>query len=65
MRAFHVNNADTLGTLVFELGNGQWDIPELRHLLEEVLPGQTVITDYTVQHTFDQLGQRHHAAERE
>ncbi|CAN5885645.1 hypothetical protein BH24DEI2_BH24DEI2_12540 [soil metagenome] len=36
-RLFGVAKAETEGKLVFDLGNGQWDIPELRRLLEEIL----------------------------
>jgi signal transduction histidine kinase len=40
------------------LGNGQWDIPALRTLLEELLPHNTVFNDYEVTHTFEQVGPR-------
>ncbi|WP_349371906.1 PAS domain-containing protein [Salinarimonas sp.] len=57
-RAFQVARDDTLGALVYELGNGQWDIPELRRLLEEVLPRDDEIADYRVEHGFETLGFR-------
>lgn len=56
--AFKVRSDDTVGRLVFELGNGQWDMPELRTLLEEVLPKRISIHDYTVTHTFEEIGRR-------
>ena len=46
--SFHVSKEETIGNSSYDLGNGQWNIPELRTLLEEILPGQTVITDYTM-----------------
>jgi PAS domain S-box-containing protein len=55
---FRVPQGDTTGRLVYELGNGQWDIPELRLLLEEILPLQKSFDDYEVHHTFDNIGHR-------
>ena len=55
---FQVSAPETVGTLVYELGDRQWDIPELRTLLEQILPEQTSITDYLVQHTFERIGPR-------
>ena len=42
----------------YELGNGQWDIPELRHLLEAVIPKSAAVVDYEVAHDFPNLGRR-------
>ncbi len=55
---FGVDQAATEGRLIYELGNGQWNIPELRTLLEEVLPTNKVFSGYKVTHTFEQIGQR-------
>ncbi|HEX6599259.1 MAG TPA: CheR family methyltransferase, partial [Gemmatimonadaceae bacterium] len=55
---FLVSKADTLGRLVYELGNGQWDIPALRTLLEEVLPDNNVFRDFEVRHDFNDIGER-------
>jgi len=61
-RAFHetfkVDRDETVGERLHELGNGQWDIPELRRLLEEVIPKSTAIVDYEVKHDFPGLGLR-------
>lgn len=57
-KTFKVPKGDTVGTLVYDLGNGQWDIPDLRTLLEEVLPERTTIHDYLVTHTFEHIGPR-------
>ena len=56
--SFMVDSAHTLGREIYELGNGQWDIPELRRLLEEILPQQQVFNDYEVTHHFPQIGRR-------
>jgi two-component system, chemotaxis family, CheB/CheR fusion protein len=56
--AFHVSGRETEGVLVYELGNGQWNIPELRRLLEKILPENKVFTGYEVTHTFQDIGRR-------
>ena len=56
--AFHVVRDETLGQLVYELGNGQWNIPELRRLLEDLLPTNAAFDDFTVSHDFKDLGLR-------
>ena len=57
-RAFQVSAEQTVGRLVFDLGNGQWSIPKLRSLLEEVLPENRSFKDYEVSHDFEKLGRR-------
>src|SRR4030095_6263034 len=61
---FHVTPAETEGQSIYALGNGQWDIPALRTLLEELLPHNTVFNDYAMTHTFERIGPAHDAAER-
>ncbi|MFN8440166.1 MAG: CheR family methyltransferase [Caldilineaceae bacterium] len=55
---FQVKRETTEGRLVYELGNGQWNIPALRTLLEDILPDNKVFLGYEVEHTFEQLGRR-------
>lgn len=55
---FKVGRDETIGGHLYELGNGQWDIPELRRLPEEVIPKSTAIVDYEVEHDFPGLGRR-------
>jgi two-component system CheB/CheR fusion protein len=55
---FKVTPDETIGKLVYELGNNQWDIPKLRELLETVLPGMTSFDDYEVEHNFSTIGKR-------
>ncbi|MEZ5815927.1 MAG: HWE histidine kinase domain-containing protein [Hyphomicrobiaceae bacterium] len=58
LRHFQVSNDDTAGKLIYELGNGQWDIPELRKLLGDILPQDSLVTDYRVEHEFEGIGRR-------
>ena len=55
---FHVTPADTLGRCIYDVGHGQWMIPALRTLLEDIVPRNTVVTAYEVHHDFAQLGPR-------
>ena len=49
---------ETSNRFIYELGNHQWDIPELRTLLEEILPKKTSLQDYRVEHEFPAIGER-------
>ncbi len=55
---FQVKPGETEKTLVYEMGNGQWNVPRLRELLEEIIPRQTVISDFEVKHEFERIGLR-------
>jgi signal transduction histidine kinase len=55
---FKVTPNETIGKLVYELGNNQWDIPKLRELLETILPEMTTFDDYEVEHVFSTIGKR-------
>ena len=57
-RTFKVRPQDTEKGVVYELGNGQWNIPALRELLEDVLPKNTVFKGFQVAHDFPQLGRK-------
>ena len=57
-RTFAVNRRDVQGRLIYVLGNGQWNIPELRVLLEEILPRRSVLEAYEVEHDFAGIGRR-------
>jgi signal transduction histidine kinase/CheY-like chemotaxis protein len=56
--SFHVTKEETENRLVYELGNGQWDIPALRTLLDEVLSRNQSMHDYEVEHSFPILGRK-------
>ena len=55
---FGVRPEETIGQKIYALGNHQWDIPDLRRLLEEILPKTASIDDYRVDHEFEQIGRR-------
>ena len=55
---FRVTPEETLGQLLYDLGNKQWDIPKLRELLETILPQQTTFDNYEVEHDFANIGRR-------
>ncbi len=57
-KTFQVTPEETENRLLYELGNGQWDIPSLRGLLEEVLPRDAWVGDFEVTHTFEKIGER-------
>ncbi len=57
-RTFHVSSDETEGRLIYELGNGQWDSPALRLLLEDIVPRDTVFEDFELEHTFPVIGRR-------
>jgi signal transduction histidine kinase/DNA-binding response OmpR family regulator len=55
---FHVSPRETEDQLIYQLGNGQWDIPALRTLLEDVIPTSSVFNDFELEHTFPIIGRR-------
>ena len=57
-RSFNVEPVNTEGTLVYNLGNKQWDIPELRRLLEEILPKNTSFENFEIENNFSGIGRK-------
>jgi len=55
---FKVNPKETVGQLIYDLGDKQWDIPLLRYLLETILPQKTTFDNYEVEHEFSAIGRR-------
>ena len=55
---FQVVPIQTEQRSIFELGNGQWNIPQLRSLLEEILASNTHFQDFEVEHEFEQIGRK-------
>jgi two-component sensor histidine kinase len=55
---FKVNPDNTEGKLLYELGNGEWGIPQLRVLLEKIISEHSVMEDYEVEHEFPDIGGR-------
>jgi len=55
---FKTNEKDTEGQYLYELTNGQWDIPELRKLLQDILPAKRELQDFEVTQVFPGMGKR-------
>ena len=55
---FQADREETQGRLLYTLGDGQWDIPALRTLLEKIVPEHSVMDDYEVEHEFPKIGRR-------
>jgi len=56
--AFRISRQESEGARVYELGGGQWDIPELRELLEKIIPEKSSFQDFRVEHDFPPIGHR-------
>jgi len=57
-KSFQVAAEDTLSKSIYDLGNRQWNIPALKQLLEKLLPEETEIEGFRVEHKFDKIGRR-------
>jgi two-component system CheB/CheR fusion protein len=57
-KKFMVEPVETEGRFVYELGGGQWNIPRLRSLLEDILPTHSRIDDFEVRTDFPQIGHK-------
>lgn len=57
-QTFQVGSVQTENVYLYDLGNGQWNIPELRSLLEKILPEKKVVLNYEVVHNFETIGQK-------
>ena len=55
---FKVKPEETVGELIYDLGNNQWNIPKLRELLETILPQKATFDNYEVEHDFTNIGKR-------
>ena len=55
---FHASQEETVGRLLYELGNREWDIPKLRTLLGQVLPQKHVLSDLDLEANFESIGAR-------
>jgi hypothetical protein len=56
--AFKVNADDTQGKLLYDLGDGQWDIPQLRLPLGKIVREEGAMENYEVEHDFPSIGRR-------
>jgi len=57
-QTFKVTEEESKGQLLYEIGNRQWDIPQLRKLLEEILHKRTTVEGFEVEHDFLTIGRR-------
>ncbi len=55
---FNVKYGEVFGRSFYDLGNGEWNSPALRVLLEQIIPEKTVVEAYEIEHTFERLGER-------
>jgi two-component sensor histidine kinase len=55
---FTINPDNSRGQYLYELGKGEWDIPKLRTLLENIIPDHGTMDDYEVEHDFPRIGKR-------
>jgi two-component system CheB/CheR fusion protein len=55
---FRVSAAQTENKFLYDLGNGQWNIPALKSLLEKILPEKKTVKNYEVTHTFETIGEK-------
>ncbi|RDJ03350.1 histidine kinase [Rhizobium phaseoli] len=58
IKSFQVNRDDIVSQDFFKLGNGQWDIPQLRQLIASVIPRAAAVIGYEVKHKFPNTGER-------
>jgi PAS domain S-box-containing protein len=58
LNTFKVSINETKGKLLYELGNGQWNIPELKKMMLEILPTNNPVLDYEVEHEFPHIGKK-------
>jgi len=57
-QTFGVVPEETEKEFIYELGDGQWDNPKLRHLLEDILPKNESFDNFEVEHDFPGIGKR-------
>lgn len=57
-QTFRTSAEETEGSLIYDLGNRQWDIPALRTLLESVIPHRASVEGFEVEHDFPTIGRR-------
>ena len=55
---FKVKSEETLGQFIYDLGNGQWNIPELKKLLREIITKRNTLDDYEMEHNFETIGRK-------
>ncbi|MCH5719103.1 PAS domain-containing sensor histidine kinase [Niabella hibiscisoli] len=57
-KTFKVSSQETIGKLLYDLGNGQWNIEKLKELLLKILPTNNPVLDFEVEHEFPHIGKK-------
>ncbi|HYH16536.1 MAG TPA: PAS domain-containing protein, partial [Flavisolibacter sp.] len=57
-KTFKMNESEIEGRYIYELANGQWNIPQLRELLHDILPINTQVSGYEIAHNFPNVGEK-------
>ena len=57
-KKFQTNNKDTENRPVYDLGDGQWNIPQLKELLEKIIPENVSFQDFEMEHDFPKIGHK-------
>lgn len=58
LKTFKVSSEETVGRELYQLGNSQWDIPQLKELLVKILPTNNPVVDFEVEHDFPHIGRK-------
>jgi PAS domain S-box-containing protein len=58
LNTFKVTINETKGKLLYDLGNGQWNIADLKRMMEDILPTNNPVLDYEVEHDFPHIGKK-------
>lgn len=58
LRTFKVTSSQTEGKILYDLGNGQWNIQRLKDLLIDILPSSNPVVDFEVEHNFPHIGKK-------
>lgn len=58
LKTFKVSRQETKGKILYELGNGQWNIQRLKELLENILPSNNPVEEFEVEHEFPYIGKK-------
>jgi two-component system CheB/CheR fusion protein len=57
-QVYQTSQAETERQFIYALGNGQWNIPELRRLLEDIIPHNSQFHNFAVTQDFPHIGER-------
>jgi two-component system CheB/CheR fusion protein len=58
IESFGIEEDQTTNQLMYEMGRGEWDVPELREFLENILPEKRILRNYVLDRVFPHVGHR-------